>query len=111
MSLPIKLFFMIGVTVDVLWVLYPVILQKGLVFFDDFFSKSELDELRLGFGVRGLEHSSEESLVLLSIVFERRLFFKTFRKLFRDGERRCKPRNGVPGVFICEKNNMDAFIK
>ena len=85
MSLPIRLFLITGATVDVFFFSFFAVaartcLQVG-------FSSSELDDVRLGFGVVGFERSSDVSLEL-PIVFVRRFLLKGFRMLLMEGDRR-----------------------
>ena len=87
MSLPIRLFLITGATVDVFFLSFlAVAARTGL---ELGFSSSELDDVRLGFGVVGLERSHDVSLEL-PIVFVRRFLLKGFRMLLMEGERRWK---------------------
>jgi hypothetical protein len=94
-SLPIKLFLIIGVTVALFFLGFlAVAARTGL---ETGFSSSELDDVRLGLGVQGLEKSHDDSLEL-PIVFVRRFLLNGFRMLLIEGERRWKYPDGVDGV-------------
>ena len=97
-SLPIRLFLITGVTVDVCFFGFFAVelartgAQAG-------FSSSELDEVRLGLGVQGLEKSPHCDSLELPIVCVRRFLLKAFLMLLMDGERRWKFPIGVAGVW------------
>jgi hypothetical protein len=84
-SLPIKLFLITGVTVGGFFLAFFAVAARTDL--EIGFSSSELDEVRLGLGVQGLENSPDDSPVL-PIVFVRRFLLNGFRILLIEGERR-----------------------
>lgn len=96
LSPAVRLFLITGITAEVLFfAFFAVAARTGT---ETGFSSSELDDVRLGFGVNCLERSSHEDSLELPIVFVRRFRLKGFRKLPVDGERRWKLPDGVDGV-------------
>ncbi len=85
-SLPIKLFLITGVTVDVFFLGFLAVeARTGL---ETGFSSSELDDVRLGLGEHGLENSLDSDSLGLPIVFVRRFLLNGFLILLIEGDRR-----------------------